>query len=325
MTGSVGTLLELIGTSKDFVLRGGLLARLRGRTASLRAVQDVSLKVMQGEIIGLVGDSGSGKSTVGRIIVGLIEPSAGAVMFHNREVKNLRGRALATHRRRSQMVFQDTGSSLNPRKRIGTTLHEALAARGVARSGRHEELERLLGMCGLSTFVIRRYPHELSGGQRQRVGIARALAMQPELLVDDAPVSALDVSLHGQITNLLTRLNAELGLTLIFISHDLAVVRRICSRIGVMYAGRIVGQGSPDTLLTHPAHPYTRALIDAVPRGLAGRGRVRDGAASKTDAGYARQGCSFRPRCRAALLICETVVPPVRAIGPRHEVACHAA
>jgi peptide/nickel transport system ATP-binding protein len=222
-------------------------------------------------------------------------------------------------------VFQDSGSSLNPRKRVGTTLREALAARGVARPERAAEAERLLGLCGLAAFIAQRYPHELSGGQRQRVGIARALAMRPELLVADEPVSALDVSLQGQIINLLTRLNAELGVTLIFISHDLAVVRRICSRVGVMYAGRIVELATPEVLMEHPAHPYTRALIDAVPRGLAGRDRTRQAAGAPVDASHAAQGCSFRSRCRLASAICETVEPTVRSIGAGHDVACHVA
>jgi oligopeptide/dipeptide ABC transporter ATP-binding protein len=219
------------------------------------------------------------------------------------------------------MVFQDSGSALNPRKRIGTSLKQALAARGVARQERDAEAARLLSLCGLEAFALARYPHELSGGQRQRIGIARALAMQPELLVADEPISALDVSLQGQIINLLTAVSTELGLTLIFISHDLAVVQRICARVAVMYAGRIVELGPPTLLKTSPAHPYTKTLLDAVPRGLAGRSRRR--ASQPIDLDQSSEGCAFRSRCAYAMAICATVDPAPSRIAPGHVVACH--
>jgi peptide/nickel transport system ATP-binding protein len=320
MTAAQEKLLELIAVGKSFPLRDGMLARLLNRTRFVHALRDVSLEVRRGEIFGVVGESGSGKSTLGRIIVNLMQPSAGALVFRNREVKALRGEERAAYRRATQMVFQDSGSALNPRKRIGTVLHEALAARGVPRGERAAQAQELLRLCGLAPFILQRYPHEVSGGQRQRIGIARALAMRPELLVADEPVSALDVSLQGQIINLLVRLNHELGLTLVFISHDLAVVRRICTRVAVMYGGRVVELGSPEMLLAHAAHPYTQALIDAVPRGLAGRNRV---AAPTGGAGDDGEGCRFRARCAAALPVCATTDPPARQIAPGHAVACH--
>jgi oligopeptide/dipeptide ABC transporter ATP-binding protein len=317
-------LLELVGIGKTFELRGSILARLRGRQNVLHAVRDVSLDIMTGEIVGLVGESGSGKSTLGRMIVSLIPPSDGSILYRNKEVTHLQRGDLAAYRRQTQMVFQDSTSSLNPRKRIGVLLKQALAARGVARRQRDEEAARLLSLCGLAPFVLDRYPHELSGGQRQRVGIARALAMQPDLLVADEPVSALDVSLQGQIINLLTRLSRELGLALIFISHDLAVVQRISARVGVMYAGRIVELGPPHLLKTAPAHPYTQTLIDAVPRGLAGRTRTRPVSRGEdADPGQAHAGCAFRQRCGHAIAVCTTVDPVFSRIGTDHFVACH--
>ena len=264
-------LLELIGICKQFSQRGTLWERLRRRQLETMAVRDVSLGVAPGEILGIVGESGSGKSTLGRIIVRLLEPSAGRVLYRGEDVTARRGAALRPYRRQVQMIFQDTHASLNPRKRVGRMLREALAARDVARRAREPEALHMLDLVGLDSALAARYPHELSGGQRQRVVIARALCMKPELLVADEPVSALDVSLQGQIINLLVRLRDELGLTLVFISHDLAVVRRICHRVAVMRAGEIVEIGAPDVLITKPQHPYTRQLIAAMPKGLAGR------------------------------------------------------
>jgi len=265
------SLLELRGIGKQFSQRGTLWERLRRRQLETMAVRDVSLGVAPGEILGIVGESGSGKSTLGRIIVRLLEPSAGRVLYRGEDVTARRGAALRPYRRQVQMIFQDTHASLNPRKRVGRMLREALAARDVARRTREPEALHMLDLVGLDSALAARYPHELSGGQRQRVVIARALCMKPELLVADEPVSALDVSLQGQIINLLVRLRDELGLTLVFISHDLAVVRRICHRIAVMRAGEIVESGTPDVLIAKPQHPYTRQLIAAVPKGLAGR------------------------------------------------------
>jgi peptide/nickel transport system ATP-binding protein len=273
MTPETGPFFELQAIRKEYVLRRSLLQRLTGRAPRVAAVDGVSLSIEQGAIFGLVGESGCGKSTLAQIIVRLIEPTAGRMVYRGADVAGLKGEAKQAFRHAVQMVFQDTGSSLNPRKRIRQVLAEALKARGVAGVQAADEIDRLMQQVGLDTPLLRRFPHELSGGQRQRVGIARALAMKPEVLVADEPVSALDVSLQGQIINLLRDLNRELGLTIILISHDLAVVARVCTEIGVMNAGKIVERGPPRQVLFHPADPYTRTLIASVPRGLAGRRR----------------------------------------------------
>ena len=230
--------------------------------------------VAPGTIFGLVGESGSGKSTLAQIMVRLIAPSSGQMLYRGRDVATLDAAGRRAFRRGVQMVFQDTGSSLNPRKRIRRVLAEALAARGAPRAGRGGEAAGLMDRVGLDLPLLDRFPHELSGGQRQRVGIARALAMRPDLLIADEPVSALDVSLQGQIINLLQEISRELGLSIVLISHDLAVVARVCSDLAVMNKGRIVERGPPSRVLVSPEHPYTRALLAAVPRGLTGRLRV---------------------------------------------------
>ncbi len=315
-------LLELRDVQKTYPLRSPPWDRLRGLRRSVVAVGGVSLEVRPGEILGVVGESGSGKSTLGKIIVRLVQPSAGAVIFRGVDVSAREGRALLPYRRRVQMIFQDTQSSLNPRKRVGRMLTEALAANGLASSERRPEAERLLRVVGLDPSIAARYPHELSGGQRQRVGIARSLCMTPELLVADEPVSALDVSLQGQIINLLVGLRGELGLAMVFISHDLAVVGRICARVAVMYAGRIVETGRPDDLMSAPVHPYTRSLIEAVPKGLAGRARRR----TPLDAAVpAPGGCAFRSRCPDAIAVCTGQVPAAVRVSAEHQVACHLA
>jgi peptide/nickel transport system ATP-binding protein len=227
--------------------------------------------VPQGSIFGLVGESGSGKSTLAQIMVRLIEPTSGKIFFRGADVAQMDGAERRAFRQSVQMVFQDTHSSLNPRKRIRRVLGEALAARGVRGRDAPAEIARLMQQVGLDQPLLGRFPHELSGGQRQRVGIARALAMQPTLLVADEPVSSLDVSLQGQIINLLQDINCSLGLTIILISHDLAVVGRICSSIAVMNRGRVVEAGPPSRVLVAPEHPYTQALVAAVPKGLKGR------------------------------------------------------
>jgi len=320
---SAPPLLRLRGVGKTYTLGGGPWARLLRRQVALAAVADVSLEIGKGEVLGLVGESGSGKSTLGRIVARLINASSGEIAYQGQDVTGLSGAALLPYRRKVQLVFQDTQSSLNPRKRVSRALQEALAARGVVASERAEEARALLGMVGLAPGVLARYPHELSGGQRQRVCIARGLAMRPELLVADEPVSALDVSLQGQVINLLMRLHEDLGLTMLFISHDLAVVRRICTRIAVMYAGRIVEVGPSDQLMRAPAHPYTQALIEAVPKGLAGRGHRHRFARPASVAGrMPSQGCPFQPRCPQATPVCAEVVPLSVAVTSDHYAAC---
>jgi peptide/nickel transport system ATP-binding protein len=317
----VTVLLELRDVRKTYRLRTTLLDRIRRRRPEVAAVAGVSLTVGAREILGVVGESGSGKSTLGKMVVRLVRPSAGAVIFAGADVAGLEGSALLPYRRRVQMIFQNTQSSLNPRKRVGRMLGEALAAAGVRRDARHGEAERLLALVGLDPSILARYPHELSGGQRQRVGIARALCMRPELLVADEPVSALDVSLQGQIINLLVRLRDELGLAMLFISHDLAVVGRICDRVAVMYAGRVVEIGPTEALIAAPAHPYSRALVDAVPKGVAGRGRRR--VTLKLQAEAPTSGCAFRPRCPQSFALCAEREPALAPLPGERWAACH--
>jgi len=262
--------------SKEYRLRGGWLQRLGRKAPTVAAVDGVSLEIARGSIFGLVGESGCGKSTLAQIMVGLIAPSAGRLCFRGADVGALRGAGYRAFRQGVQMVFQDSSAALNPRKRIGRALGEALRARGLAGAEIAPETGRLMDQVGLDRALLARFPHALSGGQRQRVGIARSLAMAPALLVADEPVSALDVSLQGQIINLLWDLNRQLGLTIVLISHDLAVVARVCSRIAVMNQGRIVETGPPSQVLVAPEHPYTRTLLDSIPRGLQGRTHAQE-------------------------------------------------
>jgi ABC-type glutathione transport system ATPase component len=281
MSADAPPILELRNIRKEYMLRQSILARLRSGAMHFAAVEDVSIVVPAGTIFGLVGESGSGKSTLAQIIVRLIAPTSGTMLFRGQDVATLDRYGARRFRQSVQMVFQDTGSSLNPRKRVRRVIAEALAARGVTRAAAAAEATRLMDRVGLDTPLLARFPHELSGGQRQRVGIARALAMAPSLLIADEPVSALDVSLQGQIINLLQEINASLGLSIVLISHDLAVVARVCSALAVMSKGRIVESGSPGRVLFAPEHPYTKSLLAAVPSGLKGR---RRGDGAQTDA-----------------------------------------
>jgi len=265
-----GPILSLRGVSKSFD-QGGLLDRMLGRDRRFVALDAVDLDVMRGDVLGIVGESGSGKSTLAGLAVGLARPSSGEILLDGASMAGLMRDHAGPWRRRIQMVFQDSSSALNPRKSIARCLGETLALRGVQGAQREREIVELLTLVGLGPEIAPRLPHELSGGQRQRIGLARALAMKPDILIADEPVSALDVSLQAQVINLLSRLTRELGLTLLFISHDLALVRTLCSRIVVMRKGAIVEQGPCLDVLDRPQHPYTQALIAAVPKGLAGR------------------------------------------------------
>ena len=260
-------LLELDRVSKTYELERRLVPRLLGLRKPLAAVQDVSLQVERGAVLGLVGESGCGKSTLAQIIMRVEPATSGTVRFDGTAITALEGRALQPFRRRLQMVFQDSTASLNPRKTVRRVLGESLELAGITATGRATATAELLEQVGLDRSFVSRYPHQLSGGQRQRVAIARALAMRPELLVADEPVSSLDVSLQAQILRLLIELRRKLGLTMIFISHDLALVHHLCSDVAVMQAGRIVEYGAPAEVLRRPQHDYTRKLLAAVPRG----------------------------------------------------------
>lgn len=260
--------LEFRRVRKEYALRTSPAARLLGRARTTVAVDDVDLALLDGEILGLVGESGSGKTTLAQMAVRLAAPTSGAVVFRGRDLATLSGDALRAYRANVQMVFQDSQSSLNPRKRIATAMAEPLRLGGVARDRVTDETARLLELVGLGTGVLQRFPHELSGGQRQRIGIARALALRPRVLVADEPVSSLDVSLQAQIVNLLLRLREDLKLTILFISHDLALVNVLADRVAVMELGRLVECGRTEDVLHAPTHAYTRRLLDAVPRGL---------------------------------------------------------
>ncbi len=314
--------LSLNGISKTYALGR---ARFGSAPRFLRAVNDVSLDVARGETLGLVGESGCGKSSLARLILQLEQPSSGTMTIDGLDPAKLDAKALKAARRGFQMIFQDPYASLNPRMSARAIIAEALVnyrAGTAAEIGRR--VERLAAQVGLSGFHLDRYPHELSGGQCQRIGIARAIALNPGLIVADEPVSALDVSIQAQILNLIVRLQAEMGLTLIFISHDLSVVAHVADRVAVMYLGRIVEIGETAKLFAGPAHPYTRVLLSAVPRPTP-EGRHRRSAAtgelpSPLDP---PSGCPFRTRCRFADTRCAGEVPDLRTLADGRQVACH--
>jgi len=317
-------LLAVRGLEVHFPVARGLLSRRA--IAKVRAVDGVDLDLARGEAVGLVGESGCGKSTLGRAILQLIRPSAGEVRFDGRELGGLAEAELRPMRRRMQMVFQDPFSSLNPRMTVGNAVIEPMLAHGLAsRSDAGERAAALFRMVGLDPQMLRRYPHEFSGGQRQRVGIARALAVEPDFVVCDEPVSSLDVSIQAQILNLLIELRHRLGLTYVFISHDLAVVRHLADTVAVMYLGEIVEHVAAERLFEAPAHPYTRSLLAAVPEVGGKHAAARDVVESETGSAEARpSGCAFHPRCPVAQPRCRTEPPPLMAIGPdrSHRVRC---
>ncbi len=319
----MSALLELRGVSKEFPLRSALLRR---RLGAVRAVQEVDLDVAAGETVALVGESGSGKSTLGRMIVRLVEPTSGTIRFRGEDLLALAGADLRRARRRFQIVFQDPWGSLNPRLRIGEALFEPLEVHGLAgRADRALRVAAMLAEVGLPADAGERYPHEFSGGQRQRIGIARALAPQPELLVADEPVSALDLSVRAQIVNLLAELQARRGIAMLFIAHDLALVEQIADRIAVLYLGRIVEQGPAAEVLAAPLHPYTASLIAAVPRlRAAGVARPDRAPAGEPPSPAAPPpGCPFHPRCPQVRERCRSERPALGPGGDARQVACH--
>ena len=300
------------------------------RKAILRAVDGVDLTVRRGETLGLVGESGSGKSTLGRLVLRLLEPTAGKVSIAGTDIGSLAPAALRKFRRAAQMIFQDPYASLNPRFTIAEVIREPLDIHeiGATSDERDARVRSLLERVGLSPDQATRYPHELSGGQRQRVGIARALAVDPAFLVADEAVSALDVSIQAQILNLLVDLRRSLGLTYLFISHDLKVIRHLADRIAVLYLGKIVEEGPADAVLSDPKHPYTRALVAAVPSPDPTRTRLRLILEGETPSPIdPPAGCSFHPRCpvKDKPSTCFTESPPLRSMGPGRSAACHVA
>lgn len=268
-------IFELRNVSRFYSTRGSLVRARQGGRNAIRAVDDVSLEVQKEEVLGIIGESGSGKTTLGFLIAGIETLSQGDIHFDGQPTRSMSWLDRRLFRQRVQVVFQDSGSALNPRRRVLSTLQDSLRLRGVPRHERVEKALALLGKVGLSGEFGARYPHEMSGGQRQRVGIARALAMQPDVLIADEPVSALDVSLQGQIINLLLELRRELRLTIILISHDIAVISQTCDRVAVMYRGVLRELGPTSDIIQNPADAYTKQLIGAVPKGLAGRHPAR--------------------------------------------------
>jgi peptide/nickel transport system ATP-binding protein len=316
-------LLEARNLEKHFRIGNSLLP---SRNRTLYAVDGVSLSVWRGETLGIVGESGCGKSTLGRCLVRLYDLTAGELLLDGQDIARLGRARLRPLRRAMQMIFQDPSASLNPRRRIGDLIAEPLRVHHLRR-GRavRERVRELMGLVGLPASAIDRYPHEFSGGQRQRIGIARALAVEPRLIVADEPVSALDVSIQAQIVNLLADLQERLGLTYIFIAHDLSVVRQVSSRTAVMYLGSIVETGRTDTIYPAPAHPYTEALLSAVPVPSATRPDRRriileGDPPSPLDP---PAGCRFHPRCRYAAARCHSERPMLRRLPDGREVACH--
>ena len=304
-----------------------LVKHYRSGPTLVRAVDGVSFTLAAGETLGLVGESGCGKSTTARLLVRLERPTSGTIRVAGEDLGRLRGRKLRQFRSRIQLVFQDPEASLNPRLTVEQTLREVLTVHRVARgAAARRRVAELLEMVGLPGSVATRYPYQLSGGQRQRVGIARALAVSPEVLVLDEPVSALDVSVRAEVINLLVRLRAELGLGYLFISHDLGMVRHLSDRIAVMYLGRIVELGDWRSVSDEPLHPYTRALQDAVPipdPALEARRPLKPLRGEVPDPAAPPSGCAFHPRCPLAQPICRQAVPPLREVAPGRQVACH--
>ena len=326
MSSSNGAIMELEGVTKHFAVRQGVFSRGKGR---VHAVEDVTLTVRTGETLGIVGESGCGKSTTARLMLRLLDPTAGTIRFEGRDISHLSHRQLRPLRREMQMIFQDPYASLNPRKTVEQIVGQPFTVHRAARSRETKlRVKELLDVVGLSREHASRYPHEFSGGQRQRIGIARALALNPKLIVCDEPVSALDVSVQAQILNLLRSLQEEFNLTYVFISHDLSVMRQICTRIAVMYLGRVVELGESERIFERPRHPYTAVLMSAVPR-LSADGARRERVVVGGDVPSPidpPSGCVFHPRCpRFRSGHCDVIEPELESTPGEssHVAACH--
>lgn len=322
---SSDNILEVRGLKKYFPIKAGLLQKHVG---DVKAVDDLNFYIKKGETLGLVGESGCGKSTTGRTIIRLYEPTEGNIIFKGRDIATMSESELRkTVRKDIQMVFQDPFATLNPRKTLRSILKEPYNTHNLfTKKEREEKVQELLAKVGLDPSFINRYPHEFSGGQRQRIGIARALALNPELIIADEAVSALDVSIQAQIINLMQDLQKEMGLSYIFISHDLSVVRHISDRVGVMYLGRMMELASKEDLYSEPLHPYTQALLSAVPstrrKGQVKRERIVLKGELPSPANPPT-GCVFHTRCPAAMDVCKQIVPQFKEVKPDHFVACH--
>jgi oligopeptide/dipeptide ABC transporter ATP-binding protein len=313
-------LLQATGLVKHFPVRQGLFNRV---TAQVRAVDGVDLTLRVGETLGVVGESGCGKSTLGRMLLRLIEPTSGQIQMDGADLMALNAKAMRTQRRDLQLIFQDPYASLNPRMTIAQTLTEPLKVHGLHRGTEAQRVAELLQLVGLRPEFAQRYPHEFSGGQRQRIGIARALAVEPKLIVCDEAVSALDVSVQAQVINLLQDLQRKFGLSYVFIAHDLAVVKHIATRVAVMYLGRVVEMGDTHQVFSAPRHPYTEALLQAIPLPDPGQRRERELLGGDVPSPMnPPSGCHLHTRCRYAQPVCSQQVPPLQG-DANHVVACH--
>jgi len=319
-------LMEVRDLVKHFPLTRGIV--IQRKVGAVQAVDGISFDVLRGETLGLVGESGCGKSTTARLLLRLMDPTSGSIRFEGQEITNATGERLKTLRQDMQMIFQDPYSSLNPRKTIGTIIGEPFAIQGMhtGEGERKRTVQELMDVVGLNPEHYNRYPHEFSGGQRQRIGVARALALKPKLIIADEPVSALDVSIQAQILNLLRQLQRDLGLTLVFIAHDLSVVRHMCDRVAVMYLGRIVEMASSEELYAHPRMPYTGALMSAVPVAdprLAAQKKRQVLAGDVPSPTNPPQACRFHTRCWKAQEVCRTEDPPLEPKEGGNVAACH--
>jgi oligopeptide/dipeptide ABC transporter ATP-binding protein len=315
------TLLEIRGLKKYFPIKKGIFRRNAGW---VQAVDGVSLYVGKRETLGLVGESGCGKSTIGRCILRLLEPTEGEILFEGKNIRGLDSAGMKRFRRKVQAIFQDPYSSLNPRMSVGHIVGEPLLVQGLhSESKREERVEDLFRKVGLRPEYMSRYPHEFSGGQRQRIGIARSLALQPDLIVCDEPVSALDVSIQAQVINLLDDLKQEFGLSYLFIAHDLSVVEHVSDRIAVMYLGKIAEVAKDTELYSHPLHPYTRALLSAIPTPKPGQKKKRTILRGEVPSPInPPAGCRFHPRCSEAMEVCMREEPVLKAVSDHHQVSC---